>query len=118
MLAHFEEKNWSFDQQFIDDNKIQITYLIKLWYFNEGHNTFTLEMDERKQLYETKKKIAVEFVKNEDYKRALKLFEKCHQLCVSGVFDEDKKQIENLALSALLNISLCYWKTKQWHEML
>ena len=69
-------------------------------------------MDERKKFYSTKKSIAVDFMAKEEFKKALKLFEKCHQLCTSGVFEEDKKQMESLCISALLNISLCHWKTK------
>lgn len=76
--AYFKSQDWQFNQQYITENKISIVYDIKLWFFNEGHNTFTLDMDERKQFYDNKKKIAVEFIKKEDYKKALKLFEKCH----------------------------------------
>lgn len=114
---YFKGKNYEFTQEFIDQHAIKIQYQIKMWFFNEGHNTFSLGIEERKKFIENKKLIAVHFLDKGDFKKALKLFEKCHQLSTSGLFDEDKKQFQSYCVSSLMNIGLCYWKMKNWHKM-
>ena len=61
-----------------------------------------------------KKEVAIKFLNENNYKKALKLFEKCISLSTSGVFDEDKNKMLPYQLSAQLNISLCHWKMNDW----
>lgn len=107
---HLDKFDIELNQENIDSEKLNIKYRLKLYYFKEGQNSFTINLEERIKFIEKRKKKAVEFLKKGDFKKSLKLFHKIDNLSEFGVFDEDKKTMLPYKLSAKLNISLIYWK--------
>ena len=61
--------------------------------------------------------MAVRFLEQAKYKKAIKLLKVINEFCSLGIYDEDKKELNSFNLSALLNLSLCYWKLKDWVHM-
>ena len=94
-----------------------ISYEISQYYFTEGSNNFTISFEEKLKHIQRKKDKATQFLKDGKYKRALKLLKVIEDMCNYGVFDEDKTQLKPHRVSALLNISLCYWKLENWVDM-
>lgn len=125
-LAYGEDK--TIIESYFKDNNIELTndvinseypisYVINLYFFTEGSNNFTIDFDAKVKHINRKKDKAAQFINIGKYKRALKLLKIIDELSNYGVFDEDKQQLKPHRISALLNISLCYWKTENWVEM-
>ncbi len=61
-----------------------------MYFFKEGSNSFTIDQEKRIKFINMRKKKAVEYLKKRNYKKSIKIFQKIHNLCEYGVFDEDK----------------------------
>ncbi len=114
--SYLASKELELNGEFLTNNKI--TYRIKLYFFTEGKNSFTVKIDEKIEYICRRKQKAVAFIKSGHYKRSVKLLKKIKALCNFGTFDEDKLKLRNFKISANLNLSLCYWKLCDWKKMI
>ncbi len=117
VASYFQSQGWESNDQTIKDHQVKIAYSIKFYYFFEGRNAFTFNLKERIEHIKRKREIAVRFLEQPKYKKAIKLLKVIHEFCTLGIYDEDKKELNAFNLSALLNLSLCYWKLKDWVQM-
>lgn len=113
---YFIENNLTLSNETINAD-YPVSYEFSLYYFTEGSNNFTIEFDDKLKHILRKKDRATQFLKAGQYKWALKLLKIIEELCNYGVFDEDKQQLKSHRISALLNISLCFWKLENWVNM-
>lgn len=114
---HFTDMKWELTQEFITENEIEIVYQFDSYWFKEGCNNFTIDLDFRVEHIKRKKAKSVELIKAKKYKKALKLLKFIEEVCTYGVFDEDKAELTAYKTSALMNMGLCHWKTENWREM-
>lgn len=70
-----------------------IRYLITLYNFTEGKNTFTMTLDEKIENAKRKKEIGVQLIKNGFFKRGLKCFGNINTYFDLGQFSEEEKEV-------------------------
>lgn len=81
-----------------------LLYLIKLYYFTEGKNTFTMSVDEKIENAKRKKEIGLELIKKGEYKRGLKCFENTNSYFELGQFTiEENQRINEVFLILFFN---------------
>lgn len=117
IVNYFQSQGWEATDETMAIKQIKINYSIKFYYFFEGRNAFTFKLNERVEHIKRKREVAVRFLEQAKYKKAIKLLKVIHEFCTLGIYDEDKKELNTFNLSALLNLSLCYWKLKDWVHM-
>jgi len=117
VASYFKSQGWEITDETVAEKQIKIKYSIKFYYFFEGRNAFTFNLNERIEHIKRKREVAVRFLEQAKYKKAIKLLKVINEFCSLGIYDEDKKELNSFNLSALLNLSLCYWKLKDWVHM-
>ena len=101
-------------EEFLAKNGLKLTYEVRVYFFTEGKNNFTVTSEERLDHIQRKKKLVEKLIKQGLPKKALKVLKMIQELCNYGVYDEDKAGLQSYNLSSLLNISLCHWKLGNW----
>ncbi len=92
--------NKGIDKEVLDslsEKPTVLRYLIKLYNFSEGKNTFTMTLDEKLDNAKRKKPIGLELIKQANYKRALKSFANINTYFELGSFNkEELETIKNV----------------------
>ena len=70
-----------------------MVYLIKLYNFSEGKNTFTMTVEEKVDNAKRKKQIGLELIKLGQWKRALKSFENINTYFELGSFNKEELEL-------------------------
>lgn len=98
--------NKGIDKEVVDtltEKPNQLRYLIKLYNFVEGKNSFTMSLDEKIENAKRKKQIGLDLIKKNQYKRALKSFENINSYFELGTFSkEDMLEIKNVKNNNIL----------------
>lgn len=85
----------------------QLKYLIKLYNFVEGKNTFTMTIDEKLDNAKRKKQIGLDLIKQSQFKRALKSFENVNSYFELGSFNKEEiNLIKDVHLFSQFNLIL------------
>jgi len=99
--------NKGIDLEALEQSEIhpkRVSYLIKMYNFSEGKNTFTMTLDEKIENAKRKKEIGLELIKKTQFKRALKSFENINSYFELGSFSkEDVELIKSVSLLILFS---------------
>lgn len=97
---------------------VKLKYIIEVYNFSEGKNSFTMTIDEKIFHAKRKREIALLKLKEGNVKKALKIFENINSFFDIGDFlEKDRVNVRPVQISALLNTTLCYQKLSQWRDL-
>ena len=92
---------------------------IKMFNFTDEKTAYNTDIKEKLYHCERKKKFGVKFIEKQEYGKAKEIFEQMVAFFDSGVeTEEEKKEVEGVKLSALMNCSLCALKLNSFDEVL
>jgi tetratricopeptide (TPR) repeat protein len=114
---YFEDRQIDFNDQSILVNNVKICYRVKFYYFLEGRNAFTYSINQKLEHIKRKREVVVKLIEKFKYNKAVKVLKVITEFCTLGVEEEHKNELKPFHLSALLNLSLCFWKLKNWEQM-
>ena len=86
-----------------------IVYLIKLYNFSEGKNTFTMTIEEKVDNAKRKKPIGLELIKLGQWKRALKSFENINTYFELGSFNKEELELIKNVIIFFFFFNLIYF---------
>ena len=106
--------NKGIDKEVLDglsETPTLLRYMIKLYKFSEGKNTFTMTLEEKLENAKRKKPIGLELIKQANYKRALKSFQNINTYFELGSFNkEELETIKNVnEIIVLKEKSFCFF---------
>lgn len=77
-----------------------------------------MTVDEKIEQSIRKKQMALDLIKGQNFRKALKIFKTINAYFDYGTFtQEEKEKMKPYQISALLNTTLCQLKQKEWKDL-
>ena len=98
-------------------NSVEIVYRVQLYYFQQGVNKFTLNIDNKIKRLHKRQQLVKRLIQQKQYKWAQEQLEYIENQCTAGHYQEDSRKLAKIKQNAQINLTFCYWKLKNEKDL-